>query len=210
MTKLTDRAIKNAKASTKIKKLSDGDGPVLAVHPNGSKYWIYRYRHLGKEKTLSLGVYPEVTLADARQKLMDARKLQSQGVDPSETRKESKRHALVSAANTFEAIAREWVEAKSAGWTPRYAEFIVQRMEIDLFPQLGPRPIKDITAPEVLSVVRLIEKRGALDLANRALQYCGQIFMFGIATGRAERNPASDLKGAQDARQEALCPPQSR
>ncbi len=196
MPKLTDRAIKNAKASTKIKKLSDGDGLVLVVYPNGSKYWVYRYRHLGREKTLSLGIYPEVTLAEARLKLMDARKLKSQGQDPSETRKELRRQAIVSAENGFEAIAREWIAAKSSGWTPRYAQFIVQRMENDLFPTLGTRPIKDITPPELLSVVRLIEQRGALDLANRALQYCGQVFMFAIATGRAERNPANDLKGA--------------
>jgi integrase len=196
MTKLTDRAIKNAKAGTKIAKLSDGNGLVLVVYPNGSKYWVFRYRHLGKEKTLSLGIYPEVTLAEARLKLMDARKLKSQGQDPSEARKQAKRQAVVSAENSFEAVAREWVAAKRSGWSPRYAEFIVQRMETDLFPKLGSRPIKEITAPEVLSVVRLIEERGALDLANRALQYCGQVFMFGIATGRAERNPASDLKGA--------------
>jgi integrase len=196
MPKLTDRAIKNAKASTRIKKLSDGDGLVLVVYPNGSKYWVYRYRHLGREKTLSLGIYPEVTLAEARLKLTEARKLKSQGQDPSEARRELKRQAAVSAENSFEAIAREWITAKSSGWTPRYAEFIVQRMEKDLFPKLGSRPIKEITAPEVLSVVRLIEGRGALDLANRALQYCGQVFMFGIATGRADRNPAGDLKGA--------------
>jgi integrase len=196
MTKLTDSTIKNAKPGTTIRKLSDGNGLALLVYPNGSKYWVYRYRHLGKEKTLSLGIYPEVTLAEARLKLMDARKLKSQGQDPSETRKEVRRQALISAENSFEAVAREWVTAKSPGWTPRYADFIVQRMETDLFPQLGSRPIKDITAPEVLSAVRLIEKRGALDLANRALQYCGQVFMFGIATGRAERNPAGDLKGA--------------
>lgn len=196
MTKLTDRAIKNAQAGEKIRKLSDGNGLVLVVYPNGSKYWVYRYRHLGKEKTLSLGIYPEVTLAEARLKLIDARKVRSQGQDPSEARKELKRQAIVSAVNSFEAIAREWVTAKSPGWTPRYAEFIVHRMEIDLFPKLGTRPIKDIAAPELLSVIRLIEERGALDLAARAMQYCGQIFMFGIATGRAERNPANDLKGA--------------
>lgn len=196
MTKLTDRAIKNAKADAKIRKLSDGNGLVLVVYPNGSKYWVYRYRHLGKEKTLSLGIYPEVSLAEARSRLIDARKLKSQGQDPSVTRKQLKRQALVSAESSFEAIAREWIAAKSSGWTPRYAGFILQRMENDLFPDLGTRPIKDISAPEVLSVVRKIEGRGALDLANRALQYCGQAFMFAIATGRADRNPAADLKGA--------------
>jgi integrase len=196
MRKLTDRAIKNAKASDRINKLSDGDGLTLVIYPNGSKYWRYRYRYLGKEKTLALGIYPEVGLAEARLKLADARKLLANGQDPSEVRKSSKRQAMISAENSFESIAREWVAAKSPAWTGRYASFIVQRMENDLFPKLGGRPIKDITAPEVLSVVRDIEKRGALDLANRALQYCGQIFMYGIATGRAERNPAGDLKGA--------------
>lgn len=196
MTKLTDRAIKNAQTGAKIRKLSDGNGLVLVVYPNGSKYWVYRYRHLGKEKSLSLGIYPEVTLAEARLKLIDARKVKSQGQDPSEARKEVKRQAFVSAENSFEAIARDWVTAKSPGWTPRYGDFIIQRMEADLFPKLASRPIKEITAPELLSVIRLIESRGALDLAARAMQYCSQIFMFGIATGRAERNPANDLKGA--------------
>ena len=196
MSKLTDRAIKNTKPGNSIKKLSDGNGLNLVVYPNGSKYWVYRYRHLGKEKTLSLGIYPEVTLAEARMKLTDARKLVSDGQDPSEARKALKRQALASSENTFEVIALEWIEAKSPVWTPRYTKFLYSRLENDLFPALGNRPIRDITAPELLSVVRVIEKRGALELANRALQYCGQIFMYGIATGRAERNPANDIKGA--------------
>ena len=169
MTKLTDIAIKRAKAGSSIKKLSDGNGLTLFVYPNGSKYWAYRYRYLGKEKTLSLGIYPEVTLAEARLKLMDARKLTSDGQDPSEARKASKRQAMVSAENNFEVIAREWIAAKSPAWTPRYTGFLVKRLENDLFPKLGSRPIKDITAPELLSVVRIIEKRGALELANRAI-----------------------------------------
>lgn len=196
MTKLTDTAIKGAKPGNGIKKLSDGNGLTLVVYPNGSKYWVYRYRYLGKEKTLSLGIYPVVSLADARRKLFDARTLLSNGQDPSEARKASKRQAILSAENTFEAVAREWITMKGAAWTPRYAEFVIGRLEKDIFPSLGPRPIKDITAPELLSAVRLIEKRGALDLAGRAMQCCGQIFMYGIATGRAERNPANDLKGA--------------
>lgn len=196
MTKLTEIAIKNAKAETGIRKLSDGSGLVLLVHPNGSKYWVYRYRYLGKEKTLSLGVYPEVRLAEARLKLANARKILSDGQDPSESRKAVKRQALVSAENSLETVAREWIAAKSAGWTPRYAEFVIKRLKNDIFPQLGARPIKDITPPELLSVVRVIETRGALELANRVMQCCGQIFMYGIATGRADRNPANDLKGA--------------
>lgn len=196
MTKLTDKAIKNAKASNSIKKLSDGNGLALLVYPNGSKYWVYRYRYLGKEKTLSLGVYPEVTLADARHKLSDARKIISDGQDPSEARKALRRQAMVAAENNFEEIAREWIAMKRTAWTPRYAGFLVSRLENDVFPKLGSRPIKDITPPELLSVIRIIEKRGALELANRAMKCCGQIFMYAIATGRAERNPANDLKGA--------------
>lgn len=196
MKKLTDIVVKGTKPGKNVKKLSDGDGLALLVYSNGSKYWSYRYRYLGKEKSLSLGIYPEVSLADARLKLIDARKLVADGQDPSEARKAVKRQALVSAENSFEAIAREWMAAKSAGWTPRYTGFLNKRLENDLFPKLGSRPIRDITAPELLSVVRLIEKRGALELANRAMQYCSQIFMYGIATGRVDRNPASDLKGA--------------
>src|SRR6266849_5185902 len=134
MTKLTDTAIKSTKAGLSIKKLSDGNGLALVVYPNGSKYWAYRYRYLGKEKTLSLGVYPEVTLAEARLKLMDARKLLAEGQDPSEARKALKRQALISAENNFEAVAREWIAAKSPAWTRRYRGFMTSRLENDLFP----------------------------------------------------------------------------
>ncbi|MBI1348650.1 tyrosine-type recombinase/integrase [bacterium] len=196
MTKLTEIAIKKAKPGTSIRKLSDGNGLVLLVYPNGSKYWAFRYRYLGKEKNLSLGIYPTVSLAQARRKLADARNLLSEGQDPSEARKAEKRQALVSAENNFEAIAREWIGAKSPAWTPRYAGFLVGRLEKDIFPRLGTRPIKEISPPELLSVVRMIESRGASELAHRVLNCCGQIFMYGIATGRAERNPANDLQGA--------------
>ena len=196
MTKLTEIAIKSAKPGDRIKKLSDGNGLVLLVYPNGSKYWAFRYRYLGKEKNLSLGIYPEVSLAQARRKLSDARNLLSDGQDPSEARKSQKRQAFVSAENNFEAIAREWIAAKKDAWTPRYANFVVVRLEKDIFPKLGTRPIKDISPPELLSVVRMIEARGASELAHRVLNCCGQIFMFGIATGRAERNPANDLQAA--------------
>lgn len=196
MTKLTEIAIKSAKPGKTIRKLSDGNGLVLLVYPNGSKYWAFRYRYLGKEKNLSLGIYPAVGLAEARRKLNDARKLLSDGQDPSEARKAQKRLAIVSAENNFEAIAREWIGAKSPAWTPRYANFVVVRLEKDIFPELGPRPIKDISPPELLSVVRKIENRGASELAHRVLNCCGQIFMYGIATGRADRNPANDLQGA--------------
>jgi integrase len=196
MTKLTEIAVKSAKPAKSIRKLSDGNGLVLLVYPNGSKYWAYRYRYLGKEKTLSLGVYPEVTLAEARRELAEARKLVADGQDPSEARKALKRQATISAENSFEAIGREWIAIKSHAWTPRYARFVVSRLERDIFPKIGTRPIKDISAPELLSVVRLMENRGASELAHRVLNCCGQVFMYGIATGRADRNPANDLQGA--------------
>jgi integrase len=196
MTKLTGIAIKSAKPGNTIRKLSDGNGLVLLVYPNGSKYWAFRYRYLGREKNLSLGIYPEVNLAQARRKLSDARKLLSDGQDPSEARKALKRQATISAETNFQAVARDWIAAKSPAWTPRYAKFVVARLEKDIFPKLGTRPIKDITAPELLSIVRMIENRGASELAHRLLNCCGQIFMYGIATGRADRNPANDLQGA--------------
>ena len=196
MTKLTELAVKSAKPTKSIRKLSDGNGLVLLVYPNGSKYWAYRYRYLGKEKTLSLGVYPEVTLVEARDKLAEARKLVADGKDPSEARKAVKRQVTISAENSFEAVGREWIAMKGHAWTPRYARYVVSRLEKDIFPKIGSRPIKDISAPELLSVVRILETRGATELPHRVLNCCGQIFMYGIATGRADRNPANDLQGA--------------
>lgn len=193
---LTDIAVRNAKPKDKAYKLGDADGMFLLVNPNGGKYWRLKYRFLGKEKLLALGVYPETSLADAREKRIAARKALADGNDPGEAKKEVKRQLLINAENSFESVGREWLEARQNTWTPRYAEYMLNRLEIDLFPKLGNRPIKDISAPELLSVVRIIEARGALELANRALSYAGQIFMYGIATGRAERNPATDLKGA--------------
>lgn len=193
---LSDVKIRNAKPKAKPYRLADGDGLCLYLHPNGGKYWRLRYRWAGKEKQLALGVYPEIGLADARDLCHKARKTLAVGKDPSEAKKAAKHEILVNAANSFETIAREWVDARSSGWTPRYTEFMIKRMEKDILPKLGSRPIKDITAPELLAVLRVIEKRGALELAQRAMQYCGQIFMFGIATGRADRNPAADLKGS--------------
>jgi integrase len=193
---LNDIKVRTAKPKAKPYRLADGNGLTLYLHPNGGKYWRMRYRWAGKEKQLALGVYPDIGLADARIRCGDARKVLANGKDPAEIKKEVKREILVRNANSFESVAREWVEARSTGWTPRYTEFMIKRMEKDILPKLGSRPIKDITAPELLAVLRLIEKRGASELAQRSMQYCGQIFMYGIATGRADRNPAADLKGS--------------
>jgi integrase len=194
--KLTDTAVRQAKPEAKIRKLFDGNGLILLIHPNGSKYWSYKYRYLDKEKSISLGVYPEVSLAEARQKLSNMRKFVSSGQDPSEVRKATKRCALMSAENSFEAIAREWHETNLHTWSPKHGENVIKRLEGDTFPKLGNRPINGISTPELLSVLRLIEARDALDLTRTIAQYCTRIFAYAIATGRAERNPAMDLRGA--------------
>ncbi len=194
--KLKDIALRNAKRAEKPYRLFDGDGLYLEVMPNGGKYWRLKYRYAGKEKRLSFGVYPEISLADARERRMEARKVLAAGSDPGEVKKEAKRTLLLNAENNFEAVAREWIENQRHKWTPRYADFMVRRLEKDIFPKLGTRPVKDITAPELLTVLRIIEKRGALEIAHRAMKACGQIFMYAIATCRAERNPAADLQGA--------------
>lgn len=193
---LTDIAIRNAKPKDKPYKLYDGGGLFLLIQPSGGKWWRFKYRWLEKEKLLSLGTYPDTSLAEARERHIQARKALAAGNDPNAVKKEAKRLIAINAENSFELVGREWLEARSPGWTPRYTEYMRKRLEIDLFPKLGDRPIKDINAPELLSVVRIIEKRGALELANRALGYAGQIFMYAIATGRADRNPANDIKGA--------------
>ena len=193
---LSDLAIRNAKPKTKAYKITDGGGLFLWIQPNGGKWWRYRYRFAGKQKLLALGTYPDVSLAEARDRHAEARKTLSANIDPNEAKKEEKRTVLLNSENSFESVARDWHTTKSHNWEPRYAGFIIKRLEADVFPKLGSRPIKDITAPELLSVLRLIEKRGALEMAHRAMKACGQIFMYGIATGRADRNPAVDLQGA--------------
>lgn len=193
---LTDKSCKSAKPKSKAYKISDGHGLYLEVMPNGSKYWRLKYRFVGKEKRLAFGVYPEVTLMAARNKRELARKVLAEGKDPSETKKVEKRKNLLNSQNTFEALAREWHAHRLESWTPSHAQTLMHRLEMDLFPILGHKPINQINAPEVLEAVRNIEKRGAHEVARRAVQYCGQIFRYAIVTGRAEKNPAPDLKGA--------------
>ncbi|MBS0236207.1 MAG: tyrosine-type recombinase/integrase [Proteobacteria bacterium] len=193
---LTDTTIRNAKRQDKQYRLVDGDGLHLLVMPNGSKYWQLRYRFAGKEKLLALGVYPTISLAEARERRMAARKQLANDIDPGQAKKESKRQVFLQTQNSFELVAREWHEGRTLGWTPHHAKDVIRRLEMDIFPPLGNRPINEITAPELLEAIRLIEKRGAIDIAHRAVQTCGQIFRYAIATGRAERNPAADLKGA--------------
>ncbi len=194
--KLTDTACKNAKAKEKAYKLFDGNGLFLNVTKTGQRYWRLKYRWHGKEKLLALGVYPEVSLAEARQKRTDARKLLSDGFDPSDIKKREKLISQISTENTFEVVAREWHEKQTANWTPHHSKTVIKRLEADIFPKIGTRPIAEITSPEILAVIRIIEKRGAVDIAHRAKQTCGQIFRYAVATGRSERDPTADLRGA--------------
>jgi integrase len=168
----------------------------LLVAPSGSKYWRLKYNFAGKEKLLALGVYPEVSLGDARERRAQARKTLAAGKDPSAVKKEAKRLALLNSENTFEAVAREWHEQQRHRWAKHYSVCVLNRLETHIFPKMGGRPIADVGAQELLSHLRVVEKSGALDLAHRIMQSCGQIFMYAIATGRAERNPVPDLRGA--------------
>lgn len=195
---LSDTAVRNAKPNDKPYKLSDKKGLFLLIHPNGSKYWRMKYRYGGKEKLLALGIYPDVGLREARDRRDEARKLLANGVDPGIVKKQSKASIRESIQNSFEAIAREWF-AKHSGsgkWGDAHSEKIIRRLEGDIFPWIGGRPIAEISAPELLAVVRRIENRGALETAHRVLGKCGEIFRYAIATHRAERDPSSDLRGA--------------
>ena len=193
---LTDTAIRNAKKSEKPVRLFDGGGLYLEISPSGGKLWRLKYRFGGKEKRLAFGTYPDVTLAEARERREEARKLLANDVDPSEQKKAQKAASQERAANSFEVIAREWFEKYRDTWAPSHSSKIIRRLEVDVFPWLGARPIAEITAPEILAVLRRIEGRGTLDTAHRAGGNCSQVFRYAIATGRAERDPVPDLRGA--------------
>lgn len=194
---LTDPATKAAKPGEKPYKLADAGGLYLEVFPNGSRYWRLKYRHAGKEKRLALGVYPAVTLAEARKKAAAAKKLLEAGEDPAATmtKREKKRAARLKTENSFEAVAREWWAHKKGHWTPDHADRILGSLEADAFPALGHRPIAEITPPEVLDVVRTVERRGALDVASRIQQRIKAVFRYAIQTGRASYNPSAELAG---------------
>lgn len=193
---LTDTAVRNRKPGAKPAKLFDERGLFLLVTPAGGKWWRLRYKFDGKEKLLSLGVYPDVGLKDARTRRDDARKLLADGIDPGEHRKASKATKVERTANSFEVVAREWYGKYAPNWAEHHGDRILRRFERDIFPWIGGRPIAEIKAPELLAVVRRIESRGALETAHRALANCGQVFRYAIATGRAERDIAPDLRGA--------------
>jgi integrase len=193
---LTATAAKQAKAKAKPYKLSDEKGMFLLVNPNETKYWRLKYRHGGKEKTLALGVYPEVSLKDARLKRDEARQQLSKNIDPINAKRSLKAATQSAATSSMEAVSLEWFDNKMVDKTVNHSNRVKRRLEKDLFPYLGTRPINEITPPELLSVLRKIEQRGAIETAHRVKQIAGQVFRYAIATGRAERDPSADLKGA--------------
>jgi integrase len=197
---LTDTECKKSKPEAKARKLFDVGGLFLLVMPTGGKLWRFKYRYLGKEKLLSLGSYPEVSLLDAREKREDARKLLREGTDPSAKRQEEKASRYALAGNSFESVAREWHEKFSATWAPSHTARVIRLLERDVFPWLGKRPIAQITPAELLGVLRRIEERGALETAHRARVYTGVVFRYAVQTGRAERDPTGDLRGALPAK----------
>lgn len=194
--KLYDKDCKNAKPREKAYKLFDGKGLYLEVTPKGSKLWRLKYLYLGKENRMSLGSYPLVTLAEAREKCLEAKKLLEQDIDPSAAKQERRREIIRNAANSFEAVALEWHEKQKERWSAEYAARVLHRLQTDVFPFMPKKPIKELEVPELLDVLRKIEQRGALELLKRARQICGEVFRYAIQTGRCKENITEHLKGA--------------
>lgn len=195
ITPLSDTKIRAIKPTDKPQKFFDGGGLFLLVTPTGGKLWRLKYRFGGTEKLLSLGIYPQISLAEIRQKRDQALAMIANQIDPGNIKKAQKA-AATEETETFEVIAREWYAKFSPGWVGSHSNKIIRRLELYVFPWLGNRPIKDITAPDLLKVLRRIEEKGILETAHRTQQNCGQIFRYAVATGRAERDPSGDLRGA--------------
>ena len=199
--KLNDKRCKTAETKDKPYKIADGQGMYLDIRPNGAKYWRLRYRLHGKQKLLALGVYPEISLKEARERRNEARKLLEDGIDPSKNKRDTQRAARINANNTFEAIALEWHDNQKGRWSNNHFNNVLHRLKADVFPYIGNDPIAELEAPHLLDMLRKIEKRGALDIAGRTRQICGQVFRYGIQTGKCKRDPSSDLRGALKTRQ---------
>lgn len=193
---LSDAAIRRLTPSDKPRKVFDGQGLYLEVTPAGGKLWRLKYRYAGREKRLALGMYPNVGLASARRRRDEARKLLADGIDPSDQRRANKASLRNGHGDNFEAVAREWIASRADTWVPDHTNRIVLRLQNDVFPWLGDRSITSITPVELLTVLRRVESRGAVETAHRILQNCGQIFRFAVATGRVTSDPTRDLRGA--------------
>ncbi|NBM12300.1 MULTISPECIES: tyrosine-type recombinase/integrase [unclassified Proteus (in: enterobacteria)] len=194
--KLTDMAIKKAKPREKVYSLGDGNGLSLIVEPNWSKGWRFRYQFNGKSKMISLGIYPVITLNEAREKRDDARRLVANGTDPAEARKEERNKASGQSENTFKKITLEWYEGRKDRWSEGYRDDMVEAFENDVFPYIGDRPIAEIKPLELLEVLSIMEKRGVTEKLKKVRQRCGEVWKYAIITGRAEYNPAPDLASA--------------
>jgi integrase len=195
---LTNAVISGSKPREKPFKLSDGGGLFLLVNPSGSRWWRFKFRIHGKENLLSLGIFPEVPLREARELRDEARRDLRKGIDPAAKR----RTARMAGGETFKAIAQEWFDKFSPNWATSYSSKVIRRLEICVFPWIGKMPISQIKAPDLLSCLRRVEARGKLGTAHRALQVCGRVFRYAVATGRAERDPSGDLRGALPPKQE--------
>jgi integrase len=193
---LTDTRVRSAKPQAKAYKLSDGGGMYLLVTPDGARYWRLDYRFAGKRRTLALAVYPIMTLSAARTGRDEARRLLTQDIDPNAAKKARKRATKVDSENTFEAIAREWIANQRHRLAARYCALLLARLEADVFSHIGSRPIAEIDAPELLDVLRRVEKRGVIETARRLRQICGQVFRYAIVSSRAKHDPSADLRGA--------------
>jgi integrase len=194
--KLTELGVRKAKPSSKPKKFSDGGGLFLLLHPSGSKYWRMKYRFIGKEKLLAFGVWPEVSLTEARKKRNEAKQLIKSGKDPSAAKKNLKVSQKVAQSNTFGSVTEEWLEIKQKEWKSPYFDDVKSSIEIHLLPDLSQRPIEDITSSEILSVLKKIEEQGKLEVASRSRQKCGAIFTYANLRQLCTSNPVSILKGA--------------
>ncbi|HCT6312689.1 tyrosine-type recombinase/integrase [Proteus mirabilis] len=195
---LTDIQIRKANPKEKPYTLNDGNGLSLLIEPNGSKGWRFRYRFAGKPKMISLGVYGQVTLAEARKKRDEAKKQLAENINPSDARKSEKIALRYATENTFYAVAMEWHSSKCSTWSDGYASEILRCFENDIFPYIGKRPIDQIAPLELLAVLQKIEKRGALEQANKIRRRCGEVFRYAVITGRVKYNPAPDLAGAMN------------
>lgn len=194
--KLSDTFIRHVTANGKVQKHSDGGGLFLYVTPTGKKSWRLAYRFAGRQKLISLGPYPSVSLREAREKREDAKKLLREHIDPSQARRQAREAAAEAARNSFEDVAREWYAKYSPKWVPSYRKTVIRILEENLFPYVGKRPINAITSRELLTVLRRVEERDALTIAHKALRDTGRIFRYAVVTGRAEHDIAADLRGA--------------